>query len=83
MFIHIGDAKIAMFNELIGIFDMKIVDNNEDNVNFLEFAKKEENSADEKNRAKKSFVVTDDLIYFSPVSSLTLAGREKKYENYH
>lgn len=77
MFLHIGESRIVFKNELIGIFNIKIKDK-EDNRQFLEFASNEDDYKKIDSEESKSFVVTTNGVYFSPISSNTLAKREKK-----
>ncbi len=74
MFLHVGDSRIVFLKDLIGIFDLKIKDK-EENKRFLE-----ENISDDEltgltDSNNKSFVVTEKEVFLSPLSSTTLAKR--------
>ncbi len=80
MFLHIGDSRIIFLQDIIGIFNLGLK-GREDNKNFFEHAgidniESDQNISDYANH--KSFVVTSDNVYFSPISSFTLAKREEK-----
>ena len=75
MFLHIGESRIVFLNEIIGIFNLG---SNEDNKQFLESAADESELKRRDYENDKSFVVTSESVYFSPISSSTLAKREEK-----
>ncbi len=75
MFLHIGGSRIVFYKELIGIFNMNLIES-PINREFLESCATE-GFVDFKKR-KKSFIVTENKIYFSPISSVTLEKRKEK-----
>ena len=78
MFLHIGESRIVFWDDIVGIFNMGI-DDNEDNRQFIDFNVAEDEYKKKDDSDNKSFVVTTgDGIYFSPISSGTLAKREQK-----
>ena len=78
MFLHIGESRIVFWDDIVGIFNMGI-DDNEDNQQFIDFNVAEDEHKKKDDSDNKSFVVTTDGgIYFSPISSGTLAKREQK-----
>jgi len=77
LFLHIGDSRIVFLDELIGIFNLGS-NENEDNKQFLEYAADDSELKRRDYENDKSFVVTAENVYFSPISSSTLAKREEK-----
>lgn len=74
MFVHIGGSQIVFNNELIGIFNL---DEEESEVNneFLNNISNHPTSILSGSERHKSFVVTDDKVYISPIAPLTLSRR--------
>ncbi len=75
MYIHIGGEKVIRAVELIAIFDMNMEQASKLSKEFVEqaaIAKKVETIGEEES---KSIVVTDDWVYYSPISSATLKKR--------
>lgn len=76
MYLHLGGDIVVPINEIIGIFDAKLMAQSPDNHRFLEIA-----HAQGRIRAKipaeeqKSIVVTTTGVYTSAISSLTLTRR--------
>lgn len=77
MFLHIGESNIVFLNDLVGIFNLDIKDK-EENRQFLEFSSKAEGFKREDMEKNKSFIVTQNKVFFSPISSNALARRRKK-----
>ncbi len=75
MYLHIGESRIVFLEDIIGIFKLNIKDK-EENTQFFALSRgsNEEGNAEQ----NKSFIVTKDNIYFSPISSQTLAKRKGK-----
>jgi hypothetical protein len=73
MFIHIGGDTVVSTKEVISILDHQTVKSSKINKKFLEEKLKRvvDNSAEE----TKSYVITTEAIYCSPISSLTLKRR--------
>ncbi len=81
MFLHIGDAQIVFFNELIGIFHFELLESEENRDlfqknNFIALNGNNPDPPDYK-KDKKSFIVTDRNYYLSPVSPRALHRRRK------
>ncbi len=72
MFMHIGDTRIVFYDELIGIFNSKIKEK-EENKFFLD--KNLDDEEIKKIDSCKSFVVTEKKVFLSNLSSTTLAKR--------
>jgi len=74
MFIHIGGAQIVFYSDLIGIFNYDILENNVNRNltdSFLTKMVPVKSSSDR----PKSLVVTNERVYTSPISPLTLSRR--------
>jgi extracellular matrix regulatory protein B len=79
MFLHIGNSRVVSLQEIIGIFNLEIK-NNQVNTQFLESSQGEKINKEEE-KALNSFVITKDKVYYSPISPLTLQKRiEKNWE---
>jgi extracellular matrix regulatory protein B len=79
LFLHIGNSRVVSLQEIIGIFNLEIK-NNQVNTQFLE-SRPGENITKEEEKALNSFVVTTEKVYYSPISPLTLQKRiEKNWE---
>lgn len=76
MFLHLGNEKLVLAKDIIGIFDYNLIKKSRITKEFMEIITNEEAleeaSADKK---VKSFVVTKDKVYLSPISSVTLQKR--------
>ncbi len=76
MFLHIGNSRVVSLEEIIGIFNLELK-NNQVNTQFLEsfpgdkLTKKEEESSN-------TFIITPKKVYYSPISPLTLQKRIEK-----
>ncbi len=78
MFLHIGDSQIVPLHKIVGIFNLGKPDSsfNSDNQQFINKANKHGNEEREDYSSYKSFVVTPERVYFSPISSQTLGKRK-------
>ncbi|MBP2655666.1 MAG: hypothetical protein H6Q73_3235 [Firmicutes bacterium] len=74
MFLHLGADTIVPLKSLIAITDVK---NGLSGINsdFLKVMHEESLISDVSDGNAKSFVVTDKMVYLSPISSLTLKKR--------
>ncbi|WP_100400506.1 extracellular matrix regulator RemB [Bacillus sp. FJAT-44742] len=74
MFIHLGGDTVIRAKDVVAILDYETNKSSAISQQFLNTKDKKdiiEISAD----LQKSIVVTDDILYFSPISSLTLKRR--------
>lgn len=79
LFLHLGENEIIFKNSVLGIFNIGTLSNSKINKEFLEVANSEKKVIQIGSKEKiKTFVVTDDKIYISPISSLTL---QKRFNN--
>ncbi len=76
MFLHIGYSRIVYKKDLIGIFHMNLKDN-PINKQFLESSSKGNFYLSSKLEECKSFIVTEDGLFFSSVVPATLARRNE------
>jgi extracellular matrix regulatory protein B len=74
MFLHLGADTIVPLKNLIIITDIK---NGQSAINseFLKVMHEESLISDVSDGNTKSFIVTDKMVYMSPISSLTLKKR--------
>jgi hypothetical protein len=75
MFIHIGSDQIIRATDLIGIFDMQLKDTSRLIKQYLQHYEKNNQIVLIGDEESKSFVVTKNHLYFSPISSKTLKNR--------
>lgn len=79
MFLHLGEEVIIPKKSIIGIFDKEKCTNSIINREFIEICYSEKKinkiGTDEK---IKTFVITNEGIYLSPISSMTLLKRFEK-----
>lgn len=73
MFIHIGGDTVVSTKDVISILDHQTVKSSKINKNFLN--EKRRTVVDHSVEDTKSYVITQDAIYCSPISSLTLKRR--------
>lgn len=74
MFLHIGEDILVPLKDIVGIFDIKIRENNSTK-EFLQVANEEGFIKDNNEEEEKSFVLTNENVYFSSISSATLRKR--------
>lgn len=75
MYIHLGGDMIIRSNKVIAILDKQIKELSQDNRNFFQNHKKKRNIISVSDDEPMSIVITENEIYFSPISSLTLKRR--------
>lgn len=75
MFIHLGKNVVIPSTQVVAIMDMSTADFSKETREFLSVSEKEGFINDISDGNKKSFVVTDRLIYISAISSTTLQRR--------
>lgn len=73
MFIHIGGDTVVSTKEVISILDHQTIKTSKINKAFLQDKKK--TIVDHSVEETKSYVITQEAIYCSPISSLTLKRR--------
>lgn len=75
MFLHIGNGHLIPLKDVVMIADYQNTRSAKDTQNFLEVANEEGFIKDYSDDSPKSFVVTNETIYLSLISSNTLAKR--------
>lgn len=75
MFVHIGGTTVIQAKEIIAIFNIEIESTSPVTSEFLKRAKKDGNVEFIDTDETKSVVITEDRVYYSPISSLTLKRR--------
>ena len=77
MYLHLGDYNFIIIKRVLGIFDMDTSTVNKATRDYLEKAEKENEIIYVNFELPKSFVVTDDKIYVSPLNTSTLLKRTR------
>ncbi|MNP55318.1 hypothetical protein D3C76_1499540 [compost metagenome] len=72
MYIHLGGEKVILSSELIAIFDITIEKSSKISKQFIGHALEEKKIVRIGEEEAKSIVVTQNEIYYSPISSSTL-----------
>ncbi len=76
MYVHLGGDIVVPINEIIGIFDSRLVEQSPDNQRFMEMARAHGRMrAEIPSGEMKAVVVTTGGVYTSAISSLTLTRR--------
>ncbi|WP_186576855.1 extracellular matrix regulator RemB [Aquibacillus kalidii] len=75
MFIHIGDDNVIRSEDVIAIIDNSLIASSTINEQMLFNQRKNKKVFDPQLEGTKSIVITNDYIYYSPLSVLTLKKR--------
>jgi extracellular matrix regulatory protein B len=76
MYVHLGGDTVVPINEIIGIFDSRLIEQSPDNKRFMEIARSQGRMrAEVPAGEQKSVIVTTGGVYTSAISSLTLTRR--------
>jgi len=76
VYLHLGGDVVVSFQDIIGIFDARLLEENEDNQRFMDMARSHSRIRSEVAKdERKSVVVTTTGVYTSAISSLTLQKR--------
>ncbi|NLM12559.1 MAG: DUF370 domain-containing protein [Epulopiscium sp.] len=79
MFVHIGADVEIMIRDLIGIFDMKSIEESKITMEFLKVAQEEGFVSVVSKEDIKTMIITEEkgrsVVYLSPISSATLQKR--------
>lgn len=81
MFLHLGEDVIVLKKDIIAIFSNESVLEDHSSREFLEIAQNEKKTRKigEPNKAK-AFIITDNCVYISPISSNTLLKRAENID---
>lgn len=75
MFLHIGNGHLIPLKDVVMIADYESTMAGKDTQNFLEVANEEGFIQDYSDGLPKSFIITNEIVYLSLISSVTLAKR--------
>lgn len=80
MMLHIGEEVVIPYNKIIAIFDINILNDNAVNKEFFQTAEDEGFIKKISNKVKSFVITTENNMFLSPISSITLKARfDKKY----
>lgn len=77
MYLHIGEDTVITDREIIGIFDMDTSTVNKATRDYLAEAEKRGRVEYVNYDLPKSFIVTDEKVFVSPINTSTLLRRSK------
>ncbi len=77
MFIHLGENTVITDRKIIGVFDMDTSTVNKATRDYLSAAEKKKKVEYVNFDLPKSFIVTDEKIYISPINTSTINKRSK------
>jgi hypothetical protein len=75
VYIHLGGEKIIRTSQLVAIFDISIEQSSKLSKQFVMHAQKNKEIEAIGEEDHKSIVVTDNKVYYSPISTSTLKKR--------
>lgn len=78
MYLHLGEDTVVNSKEIIGIFDMDTSTVNKATRDYLNIAEKNKKTVYVNYDLPKSFIVTKDKIYISPLNTSTLLKRSRQ-----
>lgn len=78
MYLHLGEDTVVNSKEIIGIFDMDTSTVNKATRDYLNIAEKNKKTVYVNYDLPKSFIVTKDKIYISPLNTNTLLKRSRQ-----
>lgn len=82
MFVHIGGTTVIQAKEIIAIFNIDVQSTSPVTEQFLQRAKKAGQVEVIDTDETKSVVITENRIFYSPISSLTLKRRsDESHQN--
>ena len=75
MFLHLGEDCSISTQQLIAIIDFEMAEQSKTSAEFLDLANKNSIIQRVGKGPHKSFVITEEAVFFSPISSSTLEKR--------
>ncbi len=78
MYLHLGEDTVVNSKEITGIFDMDTSTVNKATRDYLNIAEKNKKTVYVNYDLPKSFIVTKDKIYISPLNTNTLLKRSRQ-----
>jgi len=80
MYLHLGNNQMIRKDKVIAILNLETSNNNEINRKFFNNVKSNKKIENIYSEGKeKSFILTDDVCYLSPISSFTLLKRSNNH----
>lgn len=79
MYIHLGGEKIIRSSELVAIFDISIEKSSKISKQYVNHAQQQKHVELIGEEEAKSIVVTQNTVYYSPISSTTLKKRANQF----
>ena len=79
MYIHIGGGRAVRDKEIIGCFDMDGKWDSDTTKAFLKSAEKSGKTETAGDDLPRTFVVTDDGVIFTHISSVAVVSRQKNF----
>ncbi|ALP36754.1 DUF370 domain-containing protein [Paenibacillus sp. 28ISP30-2] len=79
MYIHLGGEKIIRSSELVAIFDISIKKSSKISKQYVNHAQQQKHVEMIGEEEAKSIVVTQNTVYYSPISSTTLKKRANQF----
>ena len=80
VYVHLGGEKIIRASQIVAILDVSIEESSNVSREFVEEAQKNRKVETIGDEAPKSIVVTDERLYYSPISTATLMKRTRYLE---
>lgn len=77
MFLHLGEDIVLRTKEIVAIIDSNIVEESEIIKEFIDVNDKKNNIVHISDGTVKSIVVTENKVYFSPLTAVTLKRRSQ------
>ncbi|SDY34293.1 MULTISPECIES: extracellular matrix regulator RemB [Salimicrobium] len=77
MFIHIGEGNIVKSEEVVAIIDCELLSSSTITEEMVFNRRKEKQVVETEGYEPKAMVVTEEVLYFSPLSVATLKKRGK------
>ncbi|MYL50678.1 DUF370 domain-containing protein [Halobacillus litoralis] len=75
MFIHIGDDHVIQSKDVVAIIDHSLISSSSIIEEMIHNQRKEKQVIETEDYQAKAIVITNDVIYFSPLSVYTLKKR--------
>lgn len=77
MFLHLGEDIVLQTKEIVAIIDSNIVEESEIIKEFIDVNDRKNNIVHISDGTFKSIVVTENKVYFSPLTAVTLKRRSQ------
>ncbi|HHW36655.1 MAG TPA: DUF370 domain-containing protein [Bacillales bacterium] len=77
MFLHLGEDIVLQTKEIVAIIDSNLVEGSEILMEFIDVNDKNNNIIHISDGTVKSIVITENNVYFSPLTAVTLKRRSQ------